>query len=376
MRKSCAAARFAYNWGLARWKELRTDGQSVDAYRLRREFNAIKREQFPWVMEVTKCAPMSSLLFLGAAFQRHSKGLSGFPKFKRPSGRQSYTVGIESGTFRFEGKKIHITKLGWVDLAEEFRWPDAKLNRITVKSHGSRWHVFVSCEFPGQSKAAVSEKALLQGENQAAVVGIDLGLTHFATLSTGEKIENPRYLERALRRLRILQRSASRKKKGSKNYRKAISRFSDKYAEVSNKRTGFIHKFSSEIASKFDHVVIEDLHVQDMAKLSTIARSAHNAGFNMLRQQLSYKAKKLTVASRWFPSTRMCCNCGYKADLTLADRTWKCPVCNFHHDRDINAAANLKQLGQTAPSPEARLALAACGELCAGTSSKQETCTK
>jgi len=182
------------------------------------------------------------------------------------------------------------------------------------------------------------------------VVAIDMGLTHFATLSTGEKIENPRYLERTLRRIKRLQRKLSRKVKGSKNYQKLAKRLAKLYEKVKNQRDDFLHKLSKKLIGDNQAVIVEDLGVKELLEKGNLSRQIADASWRRFISFLEYKAnwygRILIKVNRYFPSSKLCSVCGYKKeDLKLSDRKWKCPKCGTLHDRDINAAINLLKEG-------------------------------
>lgn len=368
LRRACGVARFAYNWALEEWNRQYDAGLKPNKFSLRRHLNAIKRDQFPWMMEVTKCAPMEAILNLGRAFDKHFNGKARKPRFKKKGGMDSFRVGMETDNFRFSGKKIRLPKIGFVSLAEPLRWPSAKLLSVTIKVIADRWYAIVNMELPESVEAACV------GESQVAqVVGIDLGLSSFAVLSTGEKIGHPRYLKNALPRLLRLGRALARKQPASANWRKAKRVLGRKHQEVVNSRSHFLHQLTADLTCRFDHISIEGLDVEGLLKMPQLARSIHESGFRQFRSLLEYKAKKLTVCNRWFPSTKICSGCGNRINkLPLSARSWECPKCGTVHDRDHNAAKNL---AQTATRPEAISALAACGDL-DGQSLKQEICTK
>ena len=369
LRKACGVARFAYNWGLARWNELHAQDKEVSAYSLRRELNAVKREQFPWMLEVTKCSPMESLLNLGEAFKYFFSKTHGYPKFKKKGVKDSFTVSMDGGNFALSGSKVRLPKLGLVKSAEPLRWPQAKLLSLTIKRVADRWYAVVNVELPEQPQAEPSE-------NQTdSVVGVDLGLRTFATLSTGEKVEHPRYLRTALPRLRRLGQALARKTAGSRNRHRAKNRLARKHASIANQRRHFLHKLTTDICKRFDTVVVEDLAVKNMGALPSLSRSIYDSCFSEFRQQISYKAERVVVADRFYPSSKLCSCCGFKLPtLSLNTRSWVCPQCGAVHDRDINAAVNLKHLGQTATAHGAILALSACGDLRECVSAKQEMC--
>jgi putative transposase len=162
-------------------------------------------------------------------------------------------------------------------------------------------------------------------------------------LSTGEQVEHPRYLRNSLTKLARLQKKMERKVKGSKNRWKAKMQVALKHAEVANQRKGFLHRLTSDLASRFDRIVVEDLCVAGMVQ-TRLAKSISDSGWGEFRKMLSYKAKELAVADRWFPSSKLCSCCNFKLEtLPLSCRSWTCPECETVHDRDRNAAVNLER---------------------------------
>jgi putative transposase len=179
-------------------------------------------------------------------------------------------------------------------------------------------------------------------------LGIDLGLKHFATLSTGEKIENPRHLRKSLKKLKRAQRQHSRKKKGSKNREKARQKIALIHEKVTNQRKDFLHKLTTKLIhdNQVDSIAIEDLAVKNMVKNHCVAQSISDASWREFRRQIEYKAdrkgKNVLVIGRFAPSSKTCLCGEVKHSLRLRDRTWTCSRCGLTHDRDINAAQNIK----------------------------------
>ena len=181
-------------------------------------------------------------------------------------------------------------------------------------------------------------------------IGIDLGLTSFATFSTGEKVANPHHLAKRQKRLARAQRALARKKKGSKNRAKARVRAARAHADVRNARQDFLHQLSARLIRENQAIYIEDLCVKGMLRAKLHSRAISDAGWSEFVRQLEYKAvwygRTVVKVSRWFPSTKTCSACGTTGHkLTLKDREWKCPDCGAHHDRDVNAALNILAQG-------------------------------
>jgi putative transposase len=329
--------------------------------------------------EVTKCSPQMAIIQLGDAFSRFFKGQNAYPTFKKKGIHDSFT--LSNDQFRIEGLRIRIPNLGWVRMRESLRFT-GKILSATVSRRADKWFVSITVDTEDKPKRAA--------ENQGSI-GVDLGVTTLATLSTGEKVANSKALDSSLEKLKRLSRQLSRKVKGSGNYRKAKLKLAKLHGKIADLRADTLHKLTSDLTSRFDTIAIEDLNVKGMVKNRCLARAISDVGFGEFRRQLVYKSvmrgNELVVINRWFPSSKTCSCCGYKLDsLPLSVREWTCPLCFSVHDRDINAAKNLiglaiTQLQTTASSAGSN----ACGEVSAGrvcknpvklTSVKQENNTK
>ena len=347
-KKHAGAARFAYNWGLRRYQEEQAAGHKTpSAMSLHKELNVLKQNDYPWLYQVSKCAPQESLRDLEKAFKNFWKrchlkkqgkwrGKLGFPRFK------SKKRGI--GSFRLTGA-IHVTET-WVQLP--------RLGKLRLKEHGylPTWGVKVL-------SATVSEQAgcwfisiQVQEEHPeptastGPIIGIDLGIKSLAVLSTGEVIENPKALRKNLKKLKRLSRDHSRKVKGSKNRQKATRTLARLHAHIANIRKDTLHKATSHMVAKTKSpeerplcIVIEDLNVSGMLKNRRLSRAIADVGLFEFRRQLTYKAHqagcRVLVVSRWEPSSKTCSACGWlKEDLTLADRVFVCEDCGNVMDRD------------------------------------------
>ncbi len=339
-RKAAGTARFVYNWGLAEWKRMYQAGENPTAFKIKKTFNAIKRHQFPWVLDVTKCAPEGAFMNLGKAFENFFKGRAKHPNFKQKGKHDSFY--LANDTFRVEGKRIRIPKLGWVKMRETLRF-SGRIQSAVVSCAAGKWCVSIAVELDHLPPPCKSH----------AAVGVDLGIHTLATLSTGETWENPRALKSRERRLKRLQRQLAKKQKGSKNRTKARQRLAKQYYKVANVRHDATHKLTSFLASQFGIITIEDLNVNGMLKNHKLAKHIADANFGEIRRQLTYKAElygnTLHIVDRFFPSSKMCSHCGnINAELTLTDRTYVCKQCGMVNDRDLNAAINLNKAGMTA----------------------------
>ncbi len=182
-----------------------------------------------------------------------------------------------------------------------------------------------------------------------STIGVDLGIKDFAILSNGEKIENPKHLKKSTKQLETLQRRVSRKQKGSRNRKKAVLKLAKKHEKIANQRNDFHHKVTKKLISENQAIAVEDLNIKGMVKNHCLAQSISDVGWGSFVQKLEYKGdwtgKTILKIGRFEPSSKLCHVCGYQnKDLTLNIRKWKCPSCNTSHDRDINAAINIKQI--------------------------------
>ncbi len=332
--KACGTARFAYNWALNEWKKQFSEGLKPSEVALRRQLNSIKKDQFPWMYEVTKNAPQMAIINLGEAFKRFFKGIAKYPQFKKKGFHDSFT--LTNDQFKVTENKIQLPHIGKVKLCEPLRFV-GKIISATISRTANKWFVSITVETNAPQTTY---------ENQG-VVGVDLGIKTFATLSTGEEIVGPKPHKALLKRLKRLSRSLSRKIKGSKNRFKEKQKLAKLHARISNIRLDAVHKFTTSLVQRFPTIVIEDLNVRGMLKNRKLARSIADMSFYEFRRQLEYKLKlrdgKLVVADRFFASSKLCSHCGFKhEELTLCERNWTCPACNTFHQRDFNASINLK----------------------------------
>jgi putative transposase len=347
--RAAGTARFAYNWALAEWKRQYKAGEKPNATALRRQLNAIKRAQFPWMYDVTKAAVQEAIIDLGTAFRAFFEKRGKYPRFKSKQGCASFCAANEAGTFRAEGRRIKLPVVGWVRMREAVRF-FGPLKRATVSLEGDRW--FVSLMIETDDVRLVAQPL--------AVIGVDLGVSVLATLSTGEVIEGPKAHAAALRRQRRLNKALARKRRGSANFRKAKARLAKLHARIANVRRDATHKLTTDLTKTYRLIGIEDLNVRGMAANRHLARAVMDGGFFESRRQLDYKARlygsRIMVASRWYPSSKTCSCCGViKETLALSQRMFACDSCGFETGRDHNAALNLARLAASS-------AVAACGE--------------
>jgi len=375
LRRHAGAARFAFNWGLARVKAALAQRHAEQSYgldgvaltpvpwtlpALRLAWNAAKREVAPWWDECSKEAFSAGLDQLARGLKNFSdsrkgkrKGRKvGFPQFKkRGKCRASfrYTTGAYGPA---DDRFVKLPRIGRVRVHEPMGALTAKLADgtarllgATVSRTGVRW--FVS--FTVEVERAKPSRNVARRQRAAGPVGVDLGVKHLAVLSTGEMVENPKRLAGSLRRLRKASRAHARSRPGSVGRRKRAAHLARIHARVGNQRRDGLHKITTRLAKSHDVVVVEDLHVAGMVRNRRLARAVSDTGMAEVRRQLAYKTQwygsRLVVADRWFPSSKTCSGCGWRnPSLTLSDRTFICPSCGLVIDRDLNAAVNLRNL--------------------------------
>lgn len=335
--KAAGVARFSYNWALNEWQKEYAEGLKPSNPSLRRKLNSIKRTEFPWMLEVTKNAPQMAIIQLGQAFKNFFAKRASYPQFRKKGMHDRFT--LSNDQFTVDASRIRIPHLGWVRMRESLRFA-GKILSATISRCAHKWFVSINIK--------TVKSILTENENQVAV-GVDLGLTQFATLSTGEVIEGPKPHKAKINRLKRLSKKLSRKQKDSNNRRKARAKLAKLHYQIANIRKDAIHKLTTKISTNFSIIAIEDLHVKGMIRNRKLSRSISDMGFYEFRRQIEYKSllkkKKVIVADRWFASSRICSRCTVKnTELTLSMREWECLSCGTKHHRDINAAKNLEKL--------------------------------
>jgi len=336
-RKACGCARVAYNYGLSEYQRLKEEGLKPNILEIKKQFNKEKKIKFPWMSETNKDANQQPFTNLQAAFGRFFKYQNKYPVFKKKGRRDSFY--ISNDKFSVEENKFRIPKLGWVKGAEPLRFA-GKIMSAVVRRKADYWFIVISVQTEINSTIC---------DNQA-VVGVDLGIKTLATLSDRKVIVSVNPLRRRLGKLKLLQRWASRKIKGSSNRHKANRKVAKVYYEIACLRKDILDKLTTYLCNNYQIIVIEDLNVSGMLKNHKLALSISDLGFGEFRRQLEYKSilygNTLIVADRWFPSSKTCSGCGYvKSDLLLSEREFKCESCGQVIDRDLNAAINLRNYG-------------------------------
>ena len=334
----CGYARFAYNYALSDFKE----GLSKEEWRSRIElnnrFNAVKYEKFQWCKSFDQRAAVYGIIHLGDAIKYWKSGQNNFPKYKKRSDRQSYTV--EGAKVKVEGKRICLPKIGWVCMFEPLRF-EGKIKRVTLSRTAHRWFVSILVE-TGTPNIPRDTRGL-------PVIGIDVGINTLATLDTGRKYENPRPLKRYERKLKREQRRLSKKVFLSNNWYKQKRRVERIHYRIACIRENTHHKVTTQVVKSASVIGIETLKITNMLKNRKLSKALSDSALGGFLSQLKNKAEvmgvKIMEAPEFFASSKTCGNCGHKkVALSLEDRTYRCNSCGYTQDRDINAAINLKNL--------------------------------
>jgi putative transposase len=346
-KKACGIKRLAWNWGLAQWNEQYKNGDNPSGLSLKKQFNAIKKQEFPFCYEVSKYVAQQPFLQLQEAYNKFFKKLGGKPKFKKKNGsRDSFYIGADQ--IKVIGKKVKIPNLGLVRLKELIRF-DGKIMNATISRMADKWFISFAIK-PSMSHSNTCK-------NQASV-GIDLGIKHLAILSNGTYIDSPKPLNKYLRKLKRESRKLSKKQysryKGDKtqksnNYIKQSMKLAKIHKRISDIRSNFLHKTTTYLTDNFKYISMEDLNTKGMMANRKLSKAISDMGFFEFKRQLEYKSKskgnKLNIINRWFPSSKTCSNCGNtKSELTLKDRVYKCNECSIELDRDLNASFNIHNL--------------------------------
>jgi len=345
LNRTFGCVRVVWNRTLAARRERYVaEGTSTSYAETDRALTAMKKDPgLAFLSEVSSVPLQPALRHQHTAFSAFFAKHTCYPRFKSRAGRQSahYT----RSAFAMRGGELRLAKTS-TPLRFVWSWPDVDLTVlnpaivIVSREPDSRWYVTFTLD------TAKPEPLPETGH----AVGVDLGVKDFAVTSDGEKIANPRHLDRKARNLARYQRRLAHRRKGSANRAKAAAKVARAHRKVRSARRDFLHRASTRLVRENDIIVIEDLNVSGMVRNRRLARAISDCGWGEFRRQLEYKCERarheLVVIDRWYPSSKTCSACGHLlAGLSLSTRHWTCPSCRARHDRDINAAKNILAAG-------------------------------
>jgi putative transposase len=331
-------ARFVWNNALAESGKLyRETGKGLNYHAMSIRLPKLKQE-FEWLGDADSQALQQSVQNLSRAYENFFQKRGKYPRFKSKHGRQSIQY---PQRVKIEGSRIYLPKVGWVKCVVH-REIGGKFKTVTVSRNAcGQFHVAILTD-NGEAMPAVS--------TEGKAIGLDVGLTHLVVTSDGSKFENPRHLRKAEKNLARKQRKLSRKKKGSNGRNKARRLVARAHERVACARRDHLHRLSRRIVDENQIVVVEDLNVKGIMANHSLAKAVGDAGWAMFTGFLEYKAARAGKAflrcDRWYPSSKTCNPCGSICDkMPLDVRAWTCAHCGAHHDRDINAARNIRDEG-------------------------------
>ena len=334
--------RYVYNWALSERTKAFQRGERMNYAQSSAALTVLKRQpETVWLNDVSSIPTQQALRHLQTAFANFFATRTAYPSFKRKDGRQSAEFTRSGFSFDIGTRRLTIAKMG--DLKVKWSRPvTCDPSSVTIVRNPSGRY-FVSF---------VVEVAVEPLPQTGQSVGIDFGVARLATLSTGERIANPKHLHRRAHRLALLQRRLAKKQKGSKRREMAKRAVARCHEKIGNARKDALNKLTTRLITEFDVICIEDLNLRGMVKNHSLARSLSDAGIGMAVRMLEEKAdrygKRTIRVDRFFPSSKMCSSCGHVVSaLPLQIREWGCPECGTIHDRDWNAAKNILAVGQT-----------------------------
>jgi putative transposase len=343
LAKAFGSCRFLYNKALEYKKSIyESEKKSISYNELSSSFLQSLKFEFDWLKETPSQALQQSLKHLDSAYQKFFKHQSKFPSFKRKFSRQSISL-PQFIKVNFKDSIIRLPKIGNIKTVFH-RTFEGTIKTCTVsKTPTNKYYISILVD---------DNKEIPNKVTGDKTIGIDLGIKTFATFSNGEKVDNPKFYDRSLNKLKALQKSLSRKIKGSANYRKLKLKIAILHEKICNRRDNFLHQLSRNIINDNQVIVTEDLDVKSLMEksYSSMSRNIGDVSWSKFVTMLKYKAewngKSLIQMGRYDPSSKKCSSCGnIYHDLKLEERVWICDKCGKEHDRDVNAAINILQFG-------------------------------
>ena len=308
------------------------------------------KETFPYLKEVDSIALQQTVIHLYDAYINFFRHNASFPKFKKKKNDYGYITMNVNNSIRIIGNEIQIPKLGKVKGYFHRQLPESfKYSMVSISRRGKYYHVSLI----GEEECFDYEEFIKESLDVNNSIGLDFSLSHLFVDSDGHHVDMPKYYMDSLEKLAKEQRRLSHMVKGSSHYQKQLLKVRNLHEHIANQRKDYLHKASRALANTYDYVFVEDLDLIEMSKRKdelklgiTIFDLGYRTFLNYLNYKLEWLNKKLIKVNRYYPSSQLCSSCGYrKSDLLLSTRSWICPNCNNKHNRDVNAAINIKKEG-------------------------------
>ena len=351
IEKTLGCSRQVYNDFLS----MCIESYEVDHNRIVNKYDLIKllpeyKNTFPYLKEVDSVALQQTVIHLYDAYMNFFRHNAAFPKFKKKKNDYGYTTMNINNSIRFIEDDIQIPKLGRIKVIRHRKLPESfKFTMVSVSRLGRHYYVSLL----GEEEYLDYGEYIKESLDPNNSIGLDFSLSHLFVDSNGSHLDMPTYYQDSLTKLAKEQRKLSHMKKDSSHYKKQLLRVKNLHEHIANQRKDFLHKVSRKLANAFDYVFVENLDLKEMSERRDklkLGISIFDLGYGTFLNYLSYKLKwlnkKLIKVDRYFPSSQLCSACNYrKSDLTLDQRSWICPNCGVKHNRDYNAAINIKKEG-------------------------------